>query len=159
MIIGEGPGRDEDLKGFPFVGKSGQLLDKMFAAIGYRRTENLYITNVNYWRPPGNRNPTPEEVALCAPFVERHIELIAPKLIVATGAVAARALLATSDGIMRLRGRQLTYQRGNLKIPLIPTMHPAYLLRRPQDKAKAWQDLLLIEHVLETQGVTGQNRP
>ena len=153
MVIGEGPGAEEDRRGLPFVGKAGQLLDRMLAAIGRDRAENAFITNVNYWRPPGNRNPEPEELAVCRPFVDRMIELSKPKLIVAAGGVPAKDLLATSDGIMRLRGTEHTYTTaGGYSVPLIPLLHPAYLLRRPQEKSRAWRDLLLVEKRLEELG-------
>lgn len=146
MVIGEGPGRDEDRIGKPFVGRAGQLLDKMLAAIGVSRETNALITNVNYWRPPNNRNPEPEELLVCRPFVDRMVELSAPKLIIAAGAVPARALLGTSTGIMRLRGSEHAFSTpGGFTAPLFPVLHPAYLLRRPQDKSRAWRDLLLIE--------------
>lgn len=153
MVIGEGPGAEEDRRGLPFVGKAGQLLDRMLEAIGRRRTENAFITNVNYWRPPGNRNPEEEELAVCRPFVDRMIELSKPKLIVAAGGVPAKDLLDTSNGIMRLRGTEHTYTTaGGYTVPLIPLLHPAYLLRRPQEKSRAWRDLLLVEKRLAELG-------
>lgn len=153
MVIGEGPGAEEDRQGKPFVGKAGQLLDRMLAAIHRSRRENAFITNVNYWRPPGNRNPEAEELAVCRPFVDRMIELTAPKLIVAAGGVPAVSLLASRDGIMKLRGNEFTYRTaGGFSAPLIPMLHPAYLLRRPQDKSRAWRDLLLIESRLKALG-------
>lgn len=146
MVIGEGPGAEEDRRGLPFVGKAGQLLDKMLAAIGRSRAENAFITNVNYWRPPGNRNPEADELAVCRPFVDRMIELAQPKLIIAAGGVPAVSLLASKDGIMKLRGNEYAYATPDgFKVPVIPILHPAYLLRRPQDKSRAWRDLLLIE--------------
>ena len=146
VLIGEGPGGDEDRVGKPFVGKAGQLLDKMLAAIGRSRTENALITNVNYWRPPGNRNPELDELAVCRPFVDRMIEIARPKLIVAAGGVPAVSLLNSRDGIMKLRGNEYGYATpGGYTVPLIPMLHPAYLLRRPQDKSRAWRDMLLIE--------------
>lgn len=149
MVIGEGPGAEEDRRGLPFVGKAGQLLDRMLAAIHRERTENAFITNVNYWRPPGNRNPEAEELAVCRPFVDRMIELSQPKVIIAAGGVPAKSLLASSDGIMRLRGTEHEYKTaGGFSAPLIPILHPAYLLRRPQDKSRAWRDLLLVEQRL-----------
>ena len=149
MVIGEGPGAEEDRQGKPFVGKAGQLLDKMLAAIGRRRTENALITNVNYWRPPGNRNPELDELVVCRPFVDRMIELSRPKMIVAAGGVPAVSLLNSRDGIMKLRGNEFSYTTpGGFSVPLIPMLHPAYLLRRPQDKSRAWRDLLLIENRL-----------
>ena len=149
MVIGEGPGPEEDRRGVPFVGPAGQLLDRMLAAIKRDRTENAFITNVNYWRPPGNRNPEAEELAVCRPFVDRMIELSQPKVIIAAGGVPAKSLLASSDGIMRLRGTEHVYKTaGGFAAPLIPILHPAYLLRRPQDKSRAWRDLLLVEQRL-----------
>ena len=149
MVIGEGPGAEEDRQGKPFVGKAGQLLDKMLAAIHRSRRENTFITNVNYWRPPGNRNPEAEELAVCRPFVDRMIELTRPKILVAAGGVPAVSLLESKDGIMKLRGKEYTYTTpGGFSAPLIPMLHPAYLLRRPQDKSRAWRDLLLIEQRL-----------
>lgn len=149
MVIGEGPGAEEDRRGKPFVGRAGQLLDKMLAAIGRNRAENALISNVNYWRPPGNRNPEAEELAVCRPFVDRMIEINRPKLIVAAGGVPAVSLLKSRDGIMKLRGNEYGYTTpGGFSVPLIPILHPAYLLRRPQDKSRAWRDLLLIEQRL-----------
>ena len=149
MVIGEGPGAEEDRRGLPFVGKAGQLLDRMLAAIERTRETNAFITNVNYWRPPGNRNPDQEELDVCRPFVDRMIELNRPKLIVAAGGVPAKALLDTQDGIMRLRGSEHVFTTaGGYAVPLIPLLHPAYLLRRPQEKSRAWRDLLLVEQRL-----------
>ncbi len=150
MVIGEGPGAEEDRRALPFVGKAGQLLDKMLAAIGRSRTENAFITNVNYWRPQGNRNPEADELAVCRPFVDRMIELVQPKLIIAAGGVPAVSLLASKDGIMKLRGNEYAYSTPDgFKALIIPILHPAYLLRRPQDKSRAWRDLMLIEKRLE----------
>lgn len=153
MVVGEGPGAEEDRRGLPFVGKAGQLLDRMLAAIGRSRETNTFITNVNYWRPPGNRNPEPDELAICRPFVDRMIELARPKLIVAAGGIPASALLGRPDGIMKLRGTEHVFAlpRGG-SFPLIPILHPAYLLRRPEQKSRAWRDLLLIEQRLATLG-------
>ncbi len=148
MLVGEAPGRDEDLKGLPFVGRSGQLLDRMLAAIGLDRT-TAYIANILPWRPPGNRNPTPVESAICLPFIERQIELVAPEVLVPVGGVAAKQLLATETGIMRLRGRWASYRAGNLEIPTLPTLHPAYLLRQPAHKKLAWRDFLEVRARLE----------
>ncbi|MEM8633868.1 MAG: uracil-DNA glycosylase [Pseudomonadota bacterium] len=143
MVIGEGAGGTEDQVGLPFVGKAGKLLDKMLAAIDLNRENNAFITNVTYWRPPGNRNPEPDELAVCRPFVDRMIELATPKIILAVGGVSAKSLLRTSTGIMRLRGKWVDYETpGGFSCPLMPTFHPAYLLRRPQDKSRAWRDLL-----------------
>jgi uracil-DNA glycosylase len=150
MLIGEAPGREEDLKGLPFVGRSGQLLDRMLAAIG-RDRQSAYISNILFWRPPANRTPTTEEMAACMPFVLRHIALARPKVLVALGGVAAKQLLNTADGIMRLRGRwqSLTLPDGH-KIPLMPSFHPAYLLRQPAHKRLAWRDLLAVKLFLDT---------
>jgi len=145
MLIGEAPGREEDLAGLPFVGRAGKLLDKMFASIGLNRSSNFYVTNVINWRPPGNRDPAPEEVASCLPFLRRHIELVSPALIVLLGAVSARHVMGRSDGIMRLRGRWLEYFVKDRMVPVMPILHPAYLLRRPIDKRLAWQDLQEIQ--------------
>ena len=146
LLIGEAPGRDEDLQGVPFVGRSGQLLDRMLKAIGIDRKEGAYIINILPWRPPGNRNPTPEETAICLPFLERHIELCDPKIILALGGVSAKQLLNTTTGIMRLRGQWADLKLGNLSArPVLPTFHPAYLLRQPAHKRLAWQDLLSLK--------------
>ncbi len=153
MVIGEGAGGQEDRVGLPFVGKAGQLLDKMLAAIGRSRAENAFISNVVYWRPPGNRNPEPDELAVCRPFVDRMVELCAPKVILAAGGVSAKSLLHAETGIMRLRGTENRFQTpSGFETLLIPTFHPAYLLRRPQDKSRAWRDLLLIQERLQEMG-------
>jgi uracil-DNA glycosylase len=141
MLIGEAPGRDEDIAGLPFVGRAGKLLDKMLAAVGLDRNKNVYITNVLNWRPPDNRDPSPEEAGTCLPFLRRHIELAAPKLILLLGAVAARHVMGKTEGIMRLRGKWLEYYVNGDMVPVMPTLHPAYLLRRPIDKKLAWRDL------------------
>jgi uracil-DNA glycosylase len=145
MFIGEAPGRDEDRMGLPFVGRAGKLLDKMLAAIDLDRTKNVYITNVINWRPPDNRDPTPEEAAMCLPFLRRHIELVAPEVIVLLGAVAVRHVLGRTDGIMRMRGKWLEYHAAGHMVPVMPTLHPAYLLRQPAHKKLAWRDLQAIE--------------
>jgi uracil-DNA glycosylase family 4 len=144
MFIGEAPGRDEDRMGLPFVGKAGKLLDKMLASIGLDRASNVYITNVLNWRPPDNRDPSPEEAAMCLPFLRRHIELVKPEIIVLLGAVAARHVLGKTDGIMRLRGKWLEYHAGGKMVPVMPTLHPAYLLRQPAHKKLAWRDLQAV---------------
>ena len=150
MVIGEGPGAEEDKQGLPFVGRAGQLLDKMLGAIGLSRATNVFITNVNYWRPPGNRNPTDDELALCRPFVDRMVELGQPKLIIAAGGVSAKSLLNASIGIMKLRGTEQTFETpGGYSGPLFPIFHPAFLLRRPEEKSRAWRDLLQIQERLE----------
>jgi uracil-DNA glycosylase family 4 len=145
MLIGEAPGRDEDEQGLPFVGRAGQLLDRMLAEIGLDRSK-VYITNVLNWRPPQNRDPSPEEAAACLPFLHRHIELADPKLLVLLGAVSVRHVLGLTDGILRLRGNWQLYQNGQLgrAIPVMPTLHPAYLLRQTAAKRLAWRDFLTI---------------
>ena len=151
MIVGEAPGGDEDRLGKPFVGVSGQLLDRMFATIGLERTRNLYITNILFWRPPGNRTPTPGESAICMAFTRRHIELARPRILVLAGGSSAKAVLETAEGITRLRGRWTEYVLGDgTRIPALPTLHPAYLLRTPAAKRQSWRDLLLIQARLET---------
>lgn len=155
MVLGEGPGGREDRIGLPFVGKAGQLLDKMLAAIGLDRKTNTFISNVNYWRPPGNRNPEADELAVCRPFVNRMVDLAQPKIIIATGGVAAKSLLDTKTGIMRLRGSERPFETpAGTSVPLVPMFHPAYLLRRPQDKSRAWRDLLLVQARLKEMGVS-----
>lgn len=148
MLIGEAPGAEEDRKGLPFVGRSGQLLDKMLAAIGLNR-ESAYITNILPWRPSGNRNPTSDEIESLRPFVERHVELVQPELLVLVGGVSAKSLLHTTTGIMRLRGNWKECQIGTQTFPALPTFHPAYLLRRPGDKALAWRDFLSLKQRLD----------
>ena len=143
MFMGEAPGADEDRQGVPFVGRAGQLLDKMLAAIGLDRSK-VYIANVVPWRPPGNRTPTPLETAACLPFTRRQIELVDPKILVCLGAAAAQTLLGSKDGIMRMRGRWFTYRAGDKDIRAIAMLHPAYLLRQPAQKKLAWQDLRLL---------------
>ena len=153
MVIGEGPGKDEDLAGRPFVGPAGQLLDRMLGSIGISRRENALITNVNYWRPPRNRNPEPAELEVCAPFVHRMVELCRPSLIITAGAVPTKSLLGVSAGITKLRGtRQAFETTGGYAVPVFPILHPAYLLRRPAEKSRAWQDLQLIERCLKPDG-------
>jgi uracil-DNA glycosylase len=152
MLIGEAPGRDEDRIGKPFVGRAGQLLDKMLASIGLDRTRNVYITNVMNWRPPDNRDPSPEEAAICLPFLRRHVELVNPKLILLLGAVAARHVMGISDGIMKTRGRWMEYRVGDRMVPVLPTLHPAYLLRQPAHKKLAWRDLQAFAARMEEPG-------
>jgi DNA polymerase len=144
MIVGEAPGREEDLAGKPFVGRAGQLLDKMLAAIGLGE-DDVHITNVVYWRPPGNRTPTPQEVQVCRPFLERQIELVAPDVLMTVGGPAATALLGIEGGIMRTRGRWREIEVAGRMVPAMPTLHPAYLLRTPIAKRLAWRDLLAIQ--------------
>ncbi|MBI1360690.1 MAG: uracil-DNA glycosylase [Alphaproteobacteria bacterium] len=155
MIVGEAPGAEEDARGLPFVGRAGQLLDRMLATIGLSRETNVYITNCIYWRPPGNRDPSPAELQICAPFLARQIELKAPKLLLTAGKFATQAMLGVEDGIMRLRGRKLWFKQAGLPaaIPCIPMLHPAYLLRRGPDKARAWDDLLTIAALCDELGV------
>ncbi|RUM97313.1 uracil-DNA glycosylase [Pseudaminobacter arsenicus] len=145
MLVGEAPGRDEDMEGLPFVGRSGQLLDRILAAIGLDRT-SAYIANVIAWRPPGNRTPTPHETEICRPFIERQIELANPKVLVTLGGPSAKLLLNTTEGILRLRGgwRQHVTKTGTV-IPAMPTLHPAYLLRNPAHKKLAWRDFLEVK--------------
>ncbi len=161
LLIGEAPGKDEDEKGKPFVGRSGQLLDKMLAQIGLDRRSNILISNTIYWRPPGNRDPTQGEVVACLPFVERLIELTQPKLLLLTGKAAAHTVLRREDGVMKLRGRRLLYNREGLELPVntMVMLHPAYLLRQPQQKRLAWADLLLAEAWLEELGVARAPHP
>lgn len=156
MVIGEGPGREEDKGGKPFIGPAGQLLDKMLKAIGLSREDNAYLTNVNFWRPPGNRNPTSEELAICRPFVDKHIELVAPKLIIATGLVPTSALLNSEDTIGQMRGKRFNLAVPGLKepVPVFPIFHPSFLLKRPAEKAKAWEDLLNIQKFMEESGIS-----
>ncbi len=152
MLIGEAPGAEEDKMGKPFVGASGQLLDKMFGAIGVSREADevekaIYISNIVFWRPPGNRAPSPAEIAVCLPFVERHIEIVKPEILVFCGGVAAKALMETTQGITRLRGKWYDYETSKLgkAVPSLALFHPSYLSRSPQQKKYAWQDLLMIQ--------------
>jgi uracil-DNA glycosylase family 4 len=153
MFIGEAPGREEDRVGKPFVGRAGQLLDKMLASIDLDRTRNCYITNVINWRPPDNRDPSPEEAAICLPFLRRHIELANPGVIVLLGAVAARHVMGITEGIMKTRGRWLEYRVGGAMVPVMPTLHPAYLLRQPAHKKLAWRDLQALVSRMEALGL------
>jgi DNA polymerase len=148
MFVGEAPGRDEDLEGLPFVGKSGQLLDLMLKAIGLDRTANAYIANVIPWRPPGNRTPTPQETQICLPFIRRHIELIDPDVLVCLGNPSSQAVLGHTEGITKTRGRWLAYDTGTREIRATATLHPAYLLRSPIYKRLVWRDLLAIRKAL-----------
>jgi uracil-DNA glycosylase len=147
MLVGEGPGEQEDKQGKPFVGRAGQLLDRMLAAIGLDRTK-VFIANMVPWRPPGNRNPTPEELALCAPFLHRQVELVAPKLLVTLGNVPTQALFSTTQGITRMRGTWKTLNVGGWTGPVLPTLHPAFLLRTPGAKAQAWKDMLSLKQAI-----------
>lgn len=148
MFLGEAPGADEDRIGKPFMGRSGQLLDKMMAAIGLDRT-SAYIGNIVPWRPPGNRNPTPQEVAVCRPFVERQIELVDPEVIVCLGAPATQTLTGTKDGILRTRGRLFPYKLPTREAKLLATLHPAFLLRQPVQKRLAWRDFRALRGLLD----------
>ena len=159
LVIGEAPGAEEDRRGEPFVGAAGQLLDAMLRAIGLDRRTNVYIANVLKSRPPGNRDPKPEEVAACLPYLVEQIALLQPKIMLAVGRIAAQNLLATDVKLGRLRGQ--VHRFGELNTPLVVTYHPAYLLRTPADKRKAWEDLKFARSVYQqlTQGaVTDGNR-
>jgi DNA polymerase len=158
MFIGEAPGADEDRLGKPFVGVSGQLLDRMLAHVGLERSRNFYITNTVFWRPPGNRLPSPAETAICLPFLERHVELVGPAVLVFLGAAAAKALTGRSEGITRLRGRWLSWTPpgGAQPIPALPTFHPAYLLRQSIAKREVWRDLVALKAKLIELGVAPQ---
>jgi DNA polymerase len=154
MLVGEAPGRDEDIQGKPFVGRSGQLLDRMLAAVGLSRHAqdregSVFITNVIFWRPPGNRTPTEAETQMCLPFLLRAIELQKPDVIVCLGATPAHRLTGRSDGILKMRGKWVTANVSGRNIPLLPTLHPAYLLRQPAQKRLAWRDLLSLRQVLD----------
>jgi len=151
MLIGEAPGRDEDLQGKPFVGRAGQLLDRMLRAIDLDPAE-VYITNTVYWRPPGNRNPSPQEVAACWPFLTRQVELVAPEILVLLGGASAKQIFGASDGIMKLRGKWRDIEIGAHRARAIATLHPAYLLRNPLGKRLAWRDLLAIRDALDGDG-------
>lgn len=154
MLVGEAPGEDEDRQGLPFVGVSGKLLDRMLGCIGLDRT-NTYISNIVPWRPPGNRNPTDSEVAVCLPFTERHIAIVKPKYLILLGAVAVKSLLKIKDGITKVRGKPFTYTYVDIDsgqevtIPCFPMFHPAYLLRQASQKRLAWNDLLLFKKAIE----------
>jgi DNA polymerase len=153
MLVGEAPGRDEDIQGLPFVGRSGQLLDRMLAAIG-RDRGSAYIANVIPWRPPGNRTPTPHETEICRPFIERQIELVNPKVLVNLGGPSAKTLLNTTEGILRLRGNWREHVTASgVAIPAMPTLHPAYLLRTPAHKRLAWRDFLEVK--MKLRGLQG----
>lgn len=149
MFVGEAPGRDEDIEGLPFVGRSGKLLDLMMQAIGLDRTTS-YIANVIPWRPPGNRTPTPQETQICLPFIQRQIELVNPDILVTLGNPATQTLLQTRDGIMKSRGRWTDYDTGTRTIRAIATFHPAYLLRSPSYKRLTWMDLRSVAKALQT---------
>ncbi len=149
MVIGEGPGADEDAQGAPFVGRAGKLLDKMLGAAGL--TDRTLITNTVFWRPPGNRTPTPAEQAICAPFLERMIALVAPRMLLLVGGASAKSLLRREEGILSLRGRWFEWRSSDesLELPAMPTLHPAFLLRQPGAKKRAWSDLLTLTERLD----------
>ena len=147
MFVGEAPGREEDIEGLPFVGRSGKLLDLMLKAIGLDRTQ-VYIANIIPWRPPGNRDPSLHETSICLPFIQRQIELVDPKVLVCLGKPSTAALLGVTDGIRKTRGRWLGYHNGAQEIRAMPTFHPAYLLRSPLEKRFAWKDFLAIKKAL-----------
>jgi DNA polymerase len=149
MLIGEGPGRDEDLQGLPFVGRAGQLLDKMLGAISLTQ-DDVYITNIVYWRPPGNRTPTTQEVEACLPFLNRQVELLDPEIIVLIGGPASHNLLGTKQGITKLRGTWRDCEIGGKSRRVMPILHPAYLLRTPAAKRLAWRDMLTLKAALNT---------
>jgi DNA polymerase len=153
MLIGEAPGVDEDRQGLPFVGASGQLLNRMLSALG-RERDTVYITNTLFWRPPGNRSPTDAETAACLPFVQRHIELAKPKVLVFLGGNSAKTMLSRKEGIMRLRGKWFDYSSDGLNapIPAMPTFHPAFLLLQSAQKREAWRDFLAIQEKLDSFG-------
>lgn len=149
MVIGEGPGADEDAQGAPFVGRAGKLLDKMLAAAGL--ADRVLITNTVFWRPPGNRTPTPAEQAICAPFLERMIALVEPKMLLLVGGASAKSMLRREEGILSLRGRWFEWRSEDesLELPAMPTLHPAFLLRQPGAKKRAWSDLLTLTERLD----------
>ena len=155
MLIGEAPGAEEDAQAIPFCGASGQMLDSMLSHIGLSRKENFYITNTLFWRPPGNRRPTPEELAICLPFVEKHIALIDPKIIILVGSTAVSALIDTKEGITKIRGKYFDYQNEYLKNPIktTPIFHPSYLLRSPGQKKFAWLDCLNIRKYIKDNNI------
>ncbi|QIB35040.1 uracil-DNA glycosylase [Ancylobacter pratisalsi] len=158
MLVGEAPGRDEDIEGKPFVGRSGKLLDRMLAAIGIDRT-SAYIANVVPWRPPGNRTPTPQETAICLPFIRRQIELANPDILVCLGGPSAQTLLGIREGITKARGRWMAYDTGTRSIAALATFHPAYLLRTPLGKRMAWRDMLAIEARLAAPAGQNEHTP
>ncbi|HKH33020.1 MAG TPA: uracil-DNA glycosylase [Beijerinckiaceae bacterium] len=148
MLVGEAPGADEDRIGKPFMGRSGQLLDKMLAAIGFDRTQ-VYIANIVPWRPPGNRTPTPQEIAICKPFIEKQVALADPDVLVCLGGPATQTLLGVKDGILRARGRWFPYRTEKREIQALATLHPAYLLRQPLQKRLAWRDFRALRRTLD----------
>jgi DNA polymerase len=158
MLVGEAPGAEEDRVGRPFVGRAGQLLDRMLAAIDLDRSQ-VYIANVVPWRPPGNRTPTPQEIAICRPFIERQIELARPEILVTVGAPATQSLLGLKEGIFRLRGRWSAFETQVGPIRALPMLHPAYLLRQPAHKRHAWRDLQALRRALDGAPEPGERPP
>ena len=148
MLIGEAPGHDEDIQGKPFVGRSGKLLNKMLEAIGLSR-DTVYIANIVPWRPPNNRRPTEEEINICLPFIQKHIELIAPKVLMLLGSTATYALLRNKEGITKIRGKWVDIEFGKLKVPTLPSFHPAFLLRQPAQKKYSWEDLKMLKKKID----------
>ena len=148
MLIGEAPGNQEDIEGKPFVGKSGQLLDKILKTVNIDRT-NCYISNIIPWRPPGNRNPTAEEISMCLPFIKKHIELVNPKILLLVGSISSKSILNKNLGITKLRGEWHIYKDGDIEIPALPIFHPAYLLRRPNNKSYVMRDILLFKRKIQ----------
>ena len=148
MLIGEAPGHDEDIQGKPFVGRSGKLLYKMLEAIGLSR-DTVYIANIVPWRPPNNRRPTEEEINICLPFIQKHIELIAPKVLMLLGSTATYALLRNKEGITKIRGKWVDMEFGKLKVPTLPSFHPAFLLRQPAQKKYSWEDLKMLKKKID----------
>ncbi|MCU0732239.1 MAG: uracil-DNA glycosylase [Hyphomonas sp.] len=155
MIIGEAPGADEDIAGKPFVGRAGQLLDRMLSAAGWSE-QDVHITNIVYWRPPGNRTPTPQEAEACRPFLERQIELVAPRVLLLLGGTAAKHILGSEEGILKIRGKWQELQIGALNVPVLASLHPAYLLRTPISKRQAWLDLLRVRERLSRELLAAQ---
>jgi uracil-DNA glycosylase len=149
VFVGEAPGADEDAQGAPFVGKAGQLLDRMLKAAGV--LDRAFVTNTVFWRPPGNRTPTPQEQAVCAPFLERAIQLVQPRMLLLVGGASAKSLLKREEGILSLRGRwfEWTSSDGASELPALPTLHPAFLLRKPAEKKRAWTDMLMLSERLD----------
>ena len=148
MFIGEAPGHDEDIQGKPFVGRSGKLLNKMLEAIGLSR-DTVYIANIVPWRPPNNRRPTEEEINICLPFIRKHIELIAPKVLMLLGSTATYALLRNKEGITKIRGKWVDMEFGKIKVPTLPSFHPAFLLRQPAQKKYSWEDLKMLKKKID----------
>ena len=151
MVIGEAPGAEEDKIGKPFVGEAGKLLDKMFSYIFLNREKNFYLTNIVFWRPPGNRVPNNQEIEICLPFVKEHIKIINPKLLILLGNIATRSLLQINEGITKIRGKKFFYldKQNNMKIEVVPIFHPAYLLRNPIEKKHVWEDLKKIYMIIK----------